>query len=364
MKVKIIGAGSIGNHLAQASRRMGWDVVVVDHDPQVLVRMKTDIYPNRYGTWDDKIELFTSSAEPHGGFDLICIGTPPDIRMNLAVKALREKPRILQLEKPLCTPSLQGLGAFLSEYRTQTDTIAVVGYNHAVSESVNQVLRLLDQKKIGVVETIDAEFREHWQGIFSAHPWLQGPKDSYLGFWQRGGGASGEHSHALHLWQLLATHAGLGSWTRVSASMYMKNDGGTDYDAISAFTLLTDRGKMGRVIQDVIAHPVRKIARVQGDRGLIEWICGGDFTGDIVRCAVRGSDTVEQVFSKGRADDFYHEMLHIKDIVDGKIVPEDSPISLESGVAVMEVLATAHQNHNKAVEIKHGCGTQERQPVF
>ena len=26
MKVKIIGAGSIGNHLAQASRRMGWNV--------------------------------------------------------------------------------------------------------------------------------------------------------------------------------------------------------------------------------------------------------------------------------------------------------------------------------------------------
>ncbi len=32
----------------------------------------------------------------------------------------------------------------------------------------------------------------------AAHPWLAGPQDSYLGFWRRGGGASGEHSHAIY----------------------------------------------------------------------------------------------------------------------------------------------------------------------
>ena len=31
-KVKIYGAGSIGNHLAQASRRMGWSVDICDID--------------------------------------------------------------------------------------------------------------------------------------------------------------------------------------------------------------------------------------------------------------------------------------------------------------------------------------------
>ena len=45
MKVKIIGAGSIGNHLAQASRRMGWDVLVVDVDPKALGRMKNENFP-------------------------------------------------------------------------------------------------------------------------------------------------------------------------------------------------------------------------------------------------------------------------------------------------------------------------------
>ena len=353
MKVKVIGAGSVGNHLAQASRRMGWDVVVVDHDPQALVRMKTNIYPNRYGAWDDRIELFSSQAEPCDGFDIICIGTPPDVRMDLAIKALHEKPRILQLEKPLCAPSLIGLDAFLSEYRNQSNTIAVVGYEHAVSESVDEVVRLLDEKKVGAVETIDVEFREHWQGIFSAHPWLSGPEDSYLGSWHRGGGASGEHSHALHLWQLFAHHAGLGDWAQVSTEMDMVTVNDTEYDSLANFSFVTTCKKVGRVIQDVITLPVRKWARLQGNRGFIEWVCNGHADGDVVQYAVNGGRIIETIFPKKRPDDFYCEMRHIKDLLDKKIHPKDSPILLESGVAVMEVLATAHQNRNGVAEIEH-----------
>ncbi|KKT61437.1 MAG: Dehydrogenase-like protein, partial [Candidatus Giovannonibacteria bacterium GW2011_GWA2_44_26] len=99
-KVKVIGAGSIGNHLTQASRRMGWDVVVVDADPKALERMKNEIYPQRYGKWDESIKLYTPDKEPKGGFDIIMIGTPPDVRMKLALEALKENPKLLHLEKP------------------------------------------------------------------------------------------------------------------------------------------------------------------------------------------------------------------------------------------------------------------------
>ena len=85
MRVKIFGAGSIGNHLSQASRRMGWEVIVVDRDPAALERMRTDIYPKRYGAWDAAIEQFASGKEPKGGFDIIFIGTPPDTHMALAL---------------------------------------------------------------------------------------------------------------------------------------------------------------------------------------------------------------------------------------------------------------------------------------
>lgn len=351
MKVKIIGAGSIGNHLAQASRRMGWDVVVIDRDPEALRRMKEEIYPKRYGKWDEAIQLLTSDKEPKGGFDIICVGTPPDVRIQVAFAALQEKPKILQLEKPVCTPSLKGLDEFLSRYNNQSDTIVVVGYDHAVAESISEIIKLLNEKRIGEVETIDVEFREHWQGIFDAHPWLNGPQDTYLGFWERGGGAGGEHSHALHLWQFLAERSGLGKWTGVSAMMEMRKDNGADYDAVASFSLLTDQGKVGRVIQDVITSPVKKWARVQGKDGFIEWLCSGHPKGDIVRLGIKGREVEEKLFEKKRPDDFYREMLHIQDLLDKKVSPLDSPISLESGVRVIKLVALAHKYRNQVVEI-------------
>ena len=57
-RVKMYGAGSSGNHLANASRVLGWDVTVCDVDEVPLNRMKNEIYPGRYGKWDEGIKLF------------------------------------------------------------------------------------------------------------------------------------------------------------------------------------------------------------------------------------------------------------------------------------------------------------------
>lgn len=351
IKVKVIGAGSIGNHLTQAARRMGWEVTVVDRDQAALDRMRTDIYPTRYGAWDETIKQFTSVSEPRGGYDIICIGTPPDVRMRLALAALAEKPTILQLEKPLCTPLLEGLDEFEALYNQQKDTVALMGYDHAIAPSVIAVFKLLEAGFIGEVQTLDVEFREHWQGIFSAHPWLKGPEDTYLGFWQKGGGASGEHSHALHLWYQLAARSGLGAWQQVSSVMELQKVNGAEYDSLAAFNLVTDSGKVGRVIQDVITSPTRKWARLQGKLGFIEWIANGNPAGDLVRHGLTGQPATEEVFAKKRPDDFYAEMLHFQDVLDGKVSGEVSPLSLTSGVAVMKVLNAVHTNRNQTVNI-------------
>lgn len=351
LKTKIIGAGSIGNHLAQAARRLGWEVTVVDKDPEALRRMKEEIYPKRYGGWDENIKLVTSQDEPKGGFDLICVGTPPDSHLKLALSALKEKPKILQIEKPLCTPSLEELDIFLKEYEAQNQTMAVVGYDHTVSKSIREVLNLLEQNLIGEVETIDVEFREHWQGIFSAHPWLKGPHDTYLGFWSRGGGVAGEHSHALHLWQLLAKHARLGEPISMNSAMEIKKSNGTEYDSLAAFTFKTDRSKIGRVIQDVITLPVRKWARLQGEKGFIEWIANGDPKGDVIKYASGGREPMVKVFGKKRPDDFFEEMLHITDLLEKRVAEADSPLSLASAVKVMKIISLAHANRNQTVNL-------------
>jgi predicted dehydrogenase len=348
IKVKVIGSGSIGNHLSQASRRMGWDVTVVDVDKEALRRMKEEIYPTRYGAWDSEIKLVEAKDDQKGGYDIIMIGTPPHVRMPIALKALEEKPKILLLEKPLCNPGSKEFVAFLKKYKAQKNTVALVGYDHAVSDSINFIVSLLKDKKIGNVQTLDVEFREHWKGIFGAHPWLNGPQDSYLGFTAKGGGASGEHSHALHLWQYLAKQAGLGTWKKMAATVKQEKNKITDYDSIASFIFETDKGAVGRVIQDVITLPSRKWARIQGLEGFIEWYCNGSPEGDVVKYQEKGGQVTERVFKKKRMDDFYAETLHIDRLLKKEISKKDSPIVFESGVAVMEVLNTLASKRNKA----------------
>ncbi|MEK7170242.1 MAG: Gfo/Idh/MocA family oxidoreductase [Patescibacteria group bacterium] len=350
LKVKIIGAGSIGNHLAQASRRMGWDVTIVDVDEKALTRTKNELYPVRYGAWDSAITLATPDKVKKGGFDIIMIGTPPQVRMKLALEALQEEPKILQLEKPLTMPFDAGLRAFAKAYAAQKKTTVVLGYDHAIGKSIGRVAKLLREKAIGEVLTLDVEFREHWQGIFKAHPWLRGPQDSYLGFWKKGGGASGEHSHALHLFGYLAKEAGLGTWKKVASALKVEKSGGTEYDSIAAFTLELTGGKIGRVVQDVITLPTRKWIRVQGTEGFIEWHCNGTASGDVVLYMSKRGELKEEIFAKTRPDDFYEEMLHIQAILDKEVSEKESPVSFASGLAVMEVLETAWKNPSQSFQ--------------
>ena len=56
-RVKIVGAGSIGNHLSHACRQQGHDVTLCDRDPEALRRTREEIYPARYGSWDAEIRL-------------------------------------------------------------------------------------------------------------------------------------------------------------------------------------------------------------------------------------------------------------------------------------------------------------------
>ncbi|MEK7659985.1 MAG: Gfo/Idh/MocA family oxidoreductase [Patescibacteria group bacterium] len=334
-RVKIIGAGSIGNHLAQAARRMSWDVVVVDVSRDALRRMQHEIYPQRYGKWDDRISLYESGTEPKGGFDVICICTPPEIRMTLAVEALAERPKVLQLEKPFTSPNNAVLPAFLSALKSYPKTQVVVGYDHAVSESIQFVTEQLFKQLIGEIITIDVEFREHWKGIFAAHPWLSGPEDSYLGYWRKGGGALSEHSHALHLFRHLCLAAGLGKWTSVQSMLDVQREGEAEFDRVALLQFRLGSGATGRVVQDVVTLPTKKIARVTGDRGVIEWQCGGHPTGDVVRIAMSSGEMSERVFPKTRPDDFFREMLYIDRVLEGAL---NNTLSLQSGLDVLRVI--------------------------
>lgn len=356
-KTKIYGAGSIGNHLAHACRVKGWDVVMCDIDSEALKRMQENIYPSRYGHWDPGIRLSTPDTLTDGNNDIVIIGTPPDTHMKLAAEVLENNPpEVLLIEKPLCTPSLDGVRKIV-ELQKSTGCFIAAGYNHSLAENSRHASRILAENRIGDAITISARFREYWGGIFKAHPWLNGPRDSYLGFSERGGGASGEHSHAINIWQYFSHLVGAGKIVEVSAAMDMVKDDVINYDRICLLSVRTETGLMGDIAQDVVTEPAQKTARIQGTNGFLEWFVNFDKDHDAVRYLDEKGQVTEKMIPKRRPDDFKGEIDHIESILKGGD-RTNSPISLERGLETMLVISAAHvsQRHRRSVRINYDKG--------
>lgn len=349
MKAKIVGAGSIGNHLSHAACRLGWSVDLIDIDDAALRRTRDEIYPARYGRWDDAIRLFDSVTAPRGGYDIVLIGTPPDSHIPLAIDALDEVPRAILIEKPVCTPDLEGANDLIAKAKAAGCQL-FVGYDHVVGAAAERFCKLIDEGKVGDVQTLDVEFREHWAGIFAAHPWLDGPRSTYLGFWRRGGGAAAEHSHAFNLWQHFALRLGRGRVSRVTANLDYVETNGTSYDRLCLANLETEMGLMGRVVQDVVTRPFRKWARLQGSEAFIEWICGYEPGKDAVKFSDADGEIVVETFTKTRADDFVLELRHIAAAMgaDGTT----SPLAIDRGLDTMMVVAASHHSAQTRRSIK------------
>lgn len=355
MKIKIFGAGSIGNHLANASRTLGWAVDMCDIDESALRRTKEEIYPTRYKKWDATIRLFRNADAPKGGYDLIFIGTPPDSHIALALNAVEERPRAVLVEKPFCTPDLAGAQDLLD--RSNSLGVPVfVGYDHVVGEASEMFTKAANAGHLGTIETLDVEFREYWGGIFAAHPWLSGPAESYLGFWTRGGGATGEHSHAANLWQHFASRIGAGRVSEVQATMEFVATAGVNYDKLSLMNLRTEAGIVGRVVQDVVTKPPRKWARVQGTDGYVEWQCGYKPGVDAVFVGTKNGVDQEHLFPKTRPDDFIRELQHIEAAMASS--PAQSGLYIERGLDTMMVIAAAHRSarEQRSVTIDYSRG--------
>ena len=346
--MKIFGAGSIGNHLAHAARTLGWRVAVCDIDESALTRMRTEIYPARYGSWDDAIQTSVSDVAAKGEFDIICVGTPPDTHIPVALQAIAESPSIVQIEKPLCTPSLDGLDEFL-EALTATQSRCLVGYDHIVGSAAAAIEESIALKSIGEILSIDVEFREHWGGIFAAHPWLAGPADSYLGYWQRGGGAGGEHSHGLNLWQHFAQVSGNGRVTEVDGMVQYATAGQAVYDNLFGVHLRTETGLQGRVMQDVVTLPASKRATLVGSSGSLQWVCNYDAEGDAVLHCPHNSESKLYRFPKRRPDDFILELRHVESLLQDPSRP--SGMTVERGSDTMLVVAAAHLSEREGSRV-------------
>lgn len=337
MKTQIFGAGSIGNHLSNAARYLKHNVQVVDNKQEALDRMKYDIYPSRYGEWDKSIDQITleKALKNKEYFDLVFIGTPPSSHIELATLALEKNPKAVLIEKPLSTP-LTDLNEFYKLVK-KSSTKVYVGYDHSIAPSVDKMLYLAENN-IGQIISIDVDFRESWEGILRAHPWLNGPEESYLGDISKGGGALCEHSHALHLWKTISNYLSLGNISISNVNMKIEKNVMLNYDSITHVHLKTDKNIFGRVVQDVVGIPVEKGAVIQGSKGYINWYCSVPGKGDIVELKLNQKKIKRFIYPKNRPDDFINEILHIeKDLLENS-PNKNSVISYEEGHKTMKLI--------------------------
>jgi predicted dehydrogenase len=308
---------------------MGWSVSVHDNDPVALRRMKDDIYPSRYKSWDNEIELLeVLPAEQN--FDVIIVGTPPDTHIAIASMAITKfTPKLVLIEKPLCPPGMDGAEEFL-RLAQDNNVKCLVGFNHNLAPSIKYLENCLNQIELAQIERIEINWLESWAGIFAAHPWLDGPSDSYLGFAKRGGGACHEHSHAVALGVHIASFLNLGDLHLMESATQMVRDQNVEYDAQTNMTLATSSGIAIQIAQDVVTEPAIKELKIISNDVELLWSTNMSRGGDFVKF-----NGVETFFPKTRVDDFQPEIEHIDDILQDKFT--NSPILLSKMLRVSEL---------------------------
>ena len=352
MNVKIIGAGSIGNHLAHSCVSEGLNVTIVDIDEKALDRTKNIIYPQRYGSWDNRISLMTPDKLVDQSFDIIIIGTPPDSHLTLAIEEIQHSPKAILIEKPLCgiTNDDQDMLDIFTKKVRSSNTKVFVGYNHTITDCTVFTDNLIKSGFLGKPIYMDANIRENWRGILEAHPWLSGPEDSYLGRIEEGGGACLEHSHGVNIFLHFLSLLNVGSIRQVSSKMKIIKGENLHYDEVCSIIVDTDEDFHGRIFQDVVTTPTEKYVHIVGDKSFLKWYINYNQQNDAVKYFIDGKEHLK-LFPKTRPDDFKNEIKNIVSIINNNSEYNESPINLENALKTHEIMLNAFNSNSLKKEI-------------
>ena len=271
--------------------------------------MKNQIYPSRYQKWDESIDLL---LEPSKSFvDLEVIGTPPDKHAEILLEGIKSnRARAWLVEKPFTYPDSQHIDDLKNNLKDFEHKV-YVGYNHSVTPAFINLLKELKNKE-GITR-IHCNWLEHWGGIFEAHPWLSGPKDSYLGFSKRGGGSLMEHSHGFHILLLVINQLAL----KIKKTNFCINKDLTDsYDKYVNIVFDLDNGSENLIATyttDVLTKDISKKIVVETEKEVFSVEFGANNGSlDIFQ---KNRKKLQIIFTKTRPDDFKYEIAILDDIL-------------------------------------------------
>lgn len=342
--ILIFGSGSIGNHMAYASRRLNLNTSITDIDPSALLRMKYKIFPKRYGKWDDNINIidYKSVFQIKKKYDLIVIGTPPKTHLDLFFKCKKSlKYKKILIEKPLCAFKEIKLDKFKKIIKKNSDIYC--GYNHSISKSFLYFENLLYKKKFKL-KKIDVGWCEDWRGILNAHFWLKDEFKSYLGNSADGGGALQEHSHGLHLLYLILKRykINLDKENFLSSSLNKKKNNKV-YDLLTSVHGI-NRNISFNYLTDLKSNPENKSIKVSDGKNEIHLYFNYKKNTDTVMVFKNKILIKKKNFIKTRSSEFENELQIILSLENAR-----KNLFIKNAINVMHIIKKIKRNEKKQI---------------
>ncbi len=309
MKVKIIGSGSAGNHIANAFSKLPVNIVQTDLDLPSLNRSKFKIYIKRYKKWPRNISQQVEKLRDNQFYDAIIISTPPASHLNLLKKHLKYS-NLFIIEKPICEPNKVSIKKFKEIIKKNKKKVFLCGYNHRLFPST-LLLRKLVKKNFFKIDQINVNFKENTEGFLKAHSWYKSLSESYLSNSNIGGGSLCEHSHGLNLGQYLIGDKSEIRLLDKNLSWYKKNK--CNYDS-NAELLFKFKDKFLKVHQNFTTSPTEKNVKIFGKKIYIELTYNYKNSDDKL-LLIQNNKKKIYLFKKTRADDFKYEAKYIYDFL-------------------------------------------------
>jgi len=331
--ILIFGAGSVGTHHANAARTLNCNVVICDINFSKFKYMKNNLYPKRYGSWDNKIKFisYKDIFETENNYDLIIIGVPPQNHLELLKKCfIFLKFKKILVEKPLCVFNQDF--SFINKIKNKNKIYC--GFNHSISDSFLYLINLVSKKRIGNIKKVEINWKEDFKLVLNAHPWIKNLKQSYLSNLKKGGGGCHEYSHALHLALILKKILFKEKKISMNKNIIYKKEKNLFYDSVSKISF-NNRLKSLNLNIDTISNPCQKNITVIGENGTIFWERKIEKKYEKIEIK-KNKNLTYKFFKLSRCDDFINQIKIL--LFKKKKYDQISNIKLQSGVEVMKLL--------------------------
>jgi predicted dehydrogenase len=302
LKIKIIGAGSAGNHMAFAFKKYNAKITMLDTNSGSLKRSKNQIYIPRYKYWDKNINLVVKDYDKNK-YDCIIISSPPHTHLKILEKNINQS-NIFLIEKPICEPNIYTIKKFKKIISCNKSKVFLCGYNHRLFPSTKKFRQILKINKNNF-NYLNVNFKENTSGFLKAHSWYKNLSESYLSKQKQGGGSLCEHSHALNLAQYL-----VGDNKKFEFKLkFIKNfkDKKSFYDS-NANIFYKSKNKIIEVNQNFETSPSEKSIIADGKNFFLKLNYNFDKSNDNI-IYINKNNGVKKIFSfkKKRSDDFGYE---------------------------------------------------------